>query len=94
MDKLELFNRVVNFARPAGGEKTVAKSLDDSYADVGVDSLDIIMICIYFSEIYGVDEETAKTLQPQNPRECVELFEKHATKHPATIEEALANIAF
>jgi acyl carrier protein len=94
MDKLELFNAIVKHARPAGGDEIKANSLEDTFADVGLDSLDTIMVCIYFSEVYGVPEEIAKELQPQNVGECFTLFEAHATKNPETVQEAVKNIAF
>jgi len=94
MDKLELFNAIVKHTRPASFEEIKANSLEDNFADAGLDSLDVIMVFIYFAEVYGVPEEVAKELQPQNVRECVTLFEQHATKHPQTIAEAMKNIAF
>lgn len=94
MDKLELFNAIVKQARPASTEEIRANSLDDSFADVGLDSLDVIMVLIYFAEVYGVSEEVAKELQPQNVGQCFDLFVEHATKHPQSVQEALGNIAF
>ena len=94
MDKLELFNAIVKQARPASTDEVKANSLEDTFADVGLDSLDVIMVCIYFAEVYGVPEEVAKELQPQNVRECFELYQAHATKNPETINEAIKNIAF
>lgn len=94
MDKIELFNIIVKRTRPASSQDLTAKSLDDTFGDVGLDSLDVIMVCIYYAEVFGVPEEIAKELQPQNVNECFELFEAHATKHPKTVEEAVGNIAF
>ena len=94
MDKLELFNAIVKHARPARGETVGAKTLDDPIGEIGIDSLDIIMISVYFSEIYGVSEEKAKELQPTTPGQFFELYEANATKHPKTIQEALDNIEF
>lgn len=94
MDKLELFNAIVRHTRPATTEDLTAKSLDDTFKDVGLDSLDVIMVCIYFAEVYGVPEDVAKELQPQNVGECFLLYEEKATKHPKTVKEAMGNIAF
>ena len=94
MDKLELFNAIVKQAMPASFDEIKANSLEDTFADVGLDSLDTIMVCIYFAEVYGVSEEVAKELQPQNVGECFTLYQKHATKNPETIEQAIKNIAF
>ena len=89
MDKLELFNEVIKLAKPIEDEVVGATSLDQPLNQVGVDSLDVIMMVIYLSEIYGVTEETAKDFQFTTPGELLDLFEKHATKHPKTISEAL-----
>jgi acyl carrier protein len=89
MDKLKLFNEIVNLAKPLENEGVEANSLDQPIQDIGVDSLDVIMIVIYFSTIYGVDQEVAKDFMFTTPGEMIELFEKHGTKHPKTIEEAL-----
>jgi acyl carrier protein len=94
MDKLELFNAIVKQARPASTEEIKANSLDDTYADIGLDSLDTIMLLIYFAEVYGVPEEIAKELQPKTVGECFVLYEKHATKNPETIQEAIKNMSF
>lgn len=94
MDKLQLFNETIKRARPVSGDEVQATSLDQPINEIGIDSLDIIMISVYFSEIYGVSEEKAKELQPTTPRQFFELYEANATKHPQTIEEALKNIVF
>jgi acyl carrier protein len=89
MDKLELFNEIIKIAKPYEDEIVAAKSLDEPISEIGVDSLDVIMIVIYFSSIYGVSEEIAKNFNFKTPGEMLILFEQHATKHPQTIEEAL-----
>lgn len=94
MDKLKLFNETIKRARPVSGDEVKATSLDQPINEIGIDSLDIIMISVYFSEIYGVTEEKAKELQPTTPRQFFELYEANATKHPKTIQEALDNIEF
>lgn len=91
MDKLKLFNEVINLAKPLENDGVEAKSLDEPLQDIAVDSLDVIMMVIYFSTIYGVDQEVAKDFMFTTPGEMIELFEKHATKHPKTVEEALVS---
>ena len=92
MDKLALFNAVIKFTRPASGENVKANSLDEEFKEIGIDSMDVIMMSIYFSDIYGVPEEIAKELLPQNPKEFFEMYEAHATKTPTTIQEAIKSI--
>ena len=94
MDKLELFNQIVKKARPASMEDIKATSLEDTFKDIGLDSLDTIMVMIYFAEIYGVSEEVAKELQPENVGQCFDMYEAHSTKSPENVQEALKNIVF
>lgn len=89
MNTLELFNEIIKITKPYEDTIVAAKSLDQPIADIGVDSLDVIMIVIYFSSIYGVSEEIAKDFNFKTPGEMLILFEQHATKRPQTIEEAL-----
>ena len=85
----ELFNRVVDLAKPAFAEDSHASSLDDNLKDLGIDSLDTIMLSIYFGDIYGVEEETMKQMQVQTLGDLKAFLEQHATRKPETIEEAL-----
>lgn len=94
MDKLELFNAIVKKARPASMDDIKATSLDDTFKDIGLDSLDTIMVLIYFAEVYGVSEEVAKTLEPNNVGECFDLYEAHATNNPESVQEAIKSIVF
>lgn len=92
MDKLELFNEVLKLARPAAGDEVKAKSLDDQFYDIGVDSLDVTMIISYMSEIYGFGNEEAMSFSPKTVGELFDCIEKVKTKDPQTIEEALRGV--
>jgi acyl carrier protein len=64
--------------------------LDEPLADTGLDSLDMLMMAIYISDLYGVSEEIAKQMQPITVSDMFTFMEQHKTKElPATIEEAL-----
>ncbi len=92
MDKLELFNKIVKAAKPASREDSQSSTLDEMLGDLGIDSLDAIMLSIYFSEIYGVSEGVSKTLMPATPRQFFEMYEANATSDQKTIDEAIASI--
>jgi len=62
MDKLELFNALILVATPVNSNGAVATSLDQPLAETGLDSLDLLMMGIYLSDIYGVPEEIAKEI--------------------------------
>lgn len=92
MDKLELFNAVARVARPVHLEYHPIKSLDISFKDAGLDSLDILLICVFFCELYGIEEEIGKQLIPSAPQEIFDFLEKHKTREPSSVAEALEKI--
>jgi len=51
------------------------------------------MVGIYLSDIYGVPEEIAKTMQPVTVRDMFEFMCQHKTKEPISVEAALSDIS-
>jgi acyl carrier protein len=92
MDKLELFNRLITIVTPVNSMGAVATSLDQPLLETGLDSLDLLMMAIYLSDIYGVPEEIAKTMQPVTVGDMFVFMEQHATKTPTNIEEAMESV--
>jgi acyl carrier protein len=103
LDKIKLMNHVIKLARPISADELEITNLDVEMKDTGLDSLDFLMIGIYLGDVYGVSEENLKELQPKQPleneepqtftvRDIFKYMENHATQHPATLEEAIANI--
>lgn len=92
MDFIQLFNEVVKLAKPATAESSFAKSMDDEFKDLELDSLDYIMLYMYFGDIYGVGEEEIRELKPSTISEFKNFLDANATKHPQTAEEALEGI--
>lgn len=89
MNKLDLFNRLARKARPAHAEYIPIESLDIPWAETGLDSMDGMMMTIFYSDIYGIAEQTAKEMQFKTPAELLDLVDRHKTKEPSSIEEAL-----
>jgi len=93
MDFLELFNAVAKAVRPAYHDYVPVTDLDIPLTETGLDSMDGLMMGIYFCDIYGVPEEISKELHPTTPREFQTFLEKHQTKPlPATVEEAIKGV--
>jgi acyl carrier protein len=92
MDKLELFNKLIAIVIPVNSMGATATSLDEPLAETGLDSLDLLMIGIYLSDIYGVDEEVAKTMQVTTVNDMFAFMEQHATKTPTNVQEALESV--
>lgn len=92
MDKLELFNEVARVAKPLHLSFEALKSLDTKFKDAGIDSLDTLLITVYFCTLYGIGEEKAKEFLPSSPQEIFDFLEKYKTREPSNIEEALDEI--
>lgn len=88
IDFLDLFNMVARVARPAHHEFVPIESLDVRFADTCLDSLDMLMIGMYFSMIYDVEDEIAKTFQPETMQELIAFIEEHKKRDPESIEWA------
>ena len=88
--QLELFNKLVRVVRPAFYDYKDAPSLDVELKNTGLDSLDMVMMGIYLSTIYGVPESIAKDFAPETIGQFFKLMDANKTQDPpATVEEAL-----
>lgn len=95
MDFLELFNAVAVAVRPAYQDYKPVTDLDTPMKDTGLDSMDALMMGIFFCEIYGISEEVGKEMQPTTPREFQEFLETHKTKTPTgTVKEIVEGAAW
>jgi acyl carrier protein len=93
MDKLELFNKVAEVVKLNSVTKyKPISTLDMPWADTNLDSLDAIMMCVYLSEIYNVEEETSKEFVFTTPRELIDLVEANKTTKPESLDAAIAGI--
>jgi acyl carrier protein len=92
MDYLKLFNEIIKIATPLNSNKAEAKSLDQPLADTGLDSLDLLMVGIYLSEIFGVSEDIAKQMKPETVGDMIAYMQEHKTKEPVSVEEAIKSI--
>lgn len=92
MDFLELLNRIGRFAKPAHAEFVPLDSMDQKFMESSLDSLDTMIVCMYLSEIYGIDEESAKEMRPTTPAELLEFIEQYKTRSPESVESAMESI--
>lgn len=105
MDKIELLNKVIGIAKPAGLERPEVKSMDENLLDLGLDSLDTFLLTVYLGDVYGVEETKLRDLRPEiieisegSTRRVLTVdrvfafMEEHKTKEPASLEEALGSI--
>lgn len=92
MDDINLFNRLARLARPAHTEYVPVTSLDIPWPETGLDSMDSLMMSIFYSDIYGVPESIVKEFTPQTPAEMIALMKEHKTQEPASIDEAMERV--
>ena len=93
IDFIELFNKVVRVAKPMYPDFNNVKSLDDKMTDIGIDSLDGLLVMMFFCEIYGIDPEMTKGWYPATVNEFHELIMTNKTKEPESIDESIKVIS-
>jgi acyl carrier protein len=89
MDHVALFNELTKLIKVVGGEGAQATSEDDDISEVGLDSLDIVMLSMYLAELYGLDEEQAKNLPVNTVKDVFDYAESTGTKKPESVEAAI-----
>lgn len=92
IDFIELFNVVARVAKPVHMSFTHASAMDDKIADLGIDSLDGLVMMMYMTELYGIDDETCKEWHPTTVQEIHDLLMAHKTMEPESVEKAKEQI--
>ena len=87
MNFIEIFNYVAKVARPAHVKESIAESMDDVFQDIGLDSLDGLVMLMYFDELYGIDDAVSKEWSPKSVQELYDLVMANKTKEPVSMEE-------
>ena len=90
---LDLFNMIARKARPAHHEFVPLDSMSILFTDTDLDSLDMLMVAMFFSEIYGIDDEIAKYMTPASVQEMYDQIQEHKTKDPESLELAMEAVA-
>jgi len=89
IDYIELFNKVGRAARPAHHEFVPVTSMEDKFVESCFDSLDMLMIVMYMSEIYDIDDEIAKEMHAETMQEMYDLIQQHKKRDPESMEWAM-----
>lgn len=92
IDFIELFNVVARVAKPVHMSFTHASAMEDKIADLGIDSLDGLVMMMYMTELYGIDDETCKEWHPTTVQEIHDLLMTHKTMEPESVEKAKEQI--
>lgn len=89
MNFIELLNKVGRVARPAHHEFVTIESMEERFENSCFDSLDMLMIGMYMSEIYDIDDEIAKELKFETVQEMYDLVQLHKKRDPESMEWAM-----
>jgi acyl carrier protein len=92
MNFLELFNGVVKLVKPTFAEKSYAKDMGDNLFSLDLDSLDNIMLAMYFGEIYGIEEDVMREMEVITVADLQAYLETHKTRTPTDIKAELARV--
>ena len=92
MNFIELFNVVARVAKPVHMSFKYAEAMEDAMAELNIDSLDGLVMLMYFCELYGVDDETSKEWHPTTVQEVYDLLMAHKTIEPESLEKAKEQI--
>ena len=92
MDFIQLLNGVIDLAKPVSADQSHANSMQDQLADLKLDSLDTIMLAMYFGEIYGIDEDTMRGMEAATVADLQAFLEAHKTRTPTDVEAELARV--
>ena len=88
MNFLDLLNMVAREARPAHFGLTPITEMDTPFTETEIDSLDGLMIVMYFSIIYDIHDDLVKDFHPETPQQLFDFIEQHKTQDPESIEHA------
>jgi acyl carrier protein len=105
MDQMELLKEIIKRVKPDGVSRPEVNSLTDNLIDLGLDSLDLFLLAVYFGDVYGVEETKIRELRPETivisegatkrtmtPKQIFEFMNLHKTREPVSVEEAIQNI--
>jgi acyl carrier protein len=89
---IELFNAIAKIVKPSYAGEIIATKMDDKFSDIGIDSLDTLMMLMYLCEIYDVPEAVAKEWTPQSVQEVYDLLMAHKNREPESVHAAVESV--
>jgi acyl carrier protein len=92
MNFLELLNKVARVARPAHHEFIPIESMEERFEETCFDSLDMLMIGMFMSMIYDIEDDISKEFQPETVQALYDFIQLHKKRDPESIEWALEQI--
>ena len=84
---IEIFNYVAKVARPAHAKVAIADAMENTFQEIGLDSLDGLVMLRYFDDLYGIEDAVSKEWTPASVQELHDLVMENKTNEPASMEE-------
>lgn len=91
-DFLKLLNAVIKIAKPFHDEAPDIETMELKFNETAIDSLDMLMVSVYMTEVFGIDEEKTKELKVNTPQELKDFLEQHKTKDITNVDEVIAGL--
>lgn len=91
-DWVEFSNKIIKLAKLSLHKKLKIINTNDWFSDIGLDSLDSMVLVIYMFEIFGVPAEIQKVVTPHSLSEVIDCIDKHGTNYFITADDALASV--
>jgi len=89
---IKLLNAVLKIAKPFGDQLKQVTAMTDKFADLNVDSLDMLLTSIYMCDVFNISEELGKTMQPVTVQDMRDFLFEHHRQMPETADAALKEI--
>jgi hypothetical protein len=89
MNFLDLLNALAKVAKPAHLDYKPVESLDIPFTQTDIDSLDGLLILMFMSMVYDIDDELGKDFNPTTPQELYDFCQQHKKRDPESIEWAV-----
>ena len=90
---IDLFNMVAKVAKPVHMSFTPATAMEEKMVDLGLDSLDGLVMMMYLCELYGIpDNDETKGWHPETVQEVYDLLMANKTTEPESVEKAREQI--
>lgn len=92
MNFLELLNGVARVAKPAHLDLAPIDDMDVKFTETEIDSLDGMMVVMYFAIIYDIPDDLVKDFHPETPQELCNFIAANKKRDPESINAALEMI--
>jgi len=93
MDFIELFDAVVHECKPMLDDYAKPENLDTELSDLGLDSLDYVLVFMTLGDMHGIPEEIADSPPELTTlQDAKDFIDEHKTKTFDSVEEAMGAV--